>query len=90
MPLYRDASFVQHVGERATADWIRGLRPLFDDAPHDVEEKRCAALQFAFGRTIGAVTAEEGNALDRTFMDLTRFGGQFVVSLSDSLPSSNV
>jgi hypothetical protein len=23
-------------------------------------------------------------------MDLTRFGGQFVVSLSDSLPSSNV
>jgi hypothetical protein len=23
-------------------------------------------------------------------LDLTRFGGQFVVSLSDSLPSSNV
>ena len=24
------------------------------------------------------------------YLDLTRFGGQFVVSLSDSLPSSNV
>src|ERR1019366_4629619 len=71
-PVYRDAGFVQNVGERAAADWIRGLRPLFDDTPDDVEEKRCPAIQFAFRGTVVAMTSEEWNALDRALTHETR------------------
>src|ERR1035441_707207 len=34
--------------------------------------------------------SDESGVVCRAGVDLTRFGGQFVVSLSDSLPSSNV
>ena len=72
----------EHQRPRRLADW---LNPTGARKAHSLIDKiyKRKNLQMAWEK----VKANQGAG---GVVDLTRFGGQFEVSLSDSLPSSNV